>query len=68
VLCVGTNESAIEDAARELIEMLLFDSLQHARADLGDVRNVVKREFLTFPRLAEFVSEITHSGKDPSLY
>jgi hypothetical protein len=68
VLGVGADESAIENAAREFIELFLFDGLQHAPADLGDVRNVVEREFLTFPRLPEFVSEITHSGKDPSLY
>jgi len=60
VLGVGANESAIEDAAREMIELLLFDGLQHARADLGDIGNVVERELFVLACLAEFVSELAH--------
>jgi hypothetical protein len=60
VLGVGANEPAIEDAAREMIELLLFDGLQHARADLGDIGNVVERELFVLACLAEFVSELAH--------
>jgi len=62
MLGVGADESLVEDAARQQIEVLFFDSLQHARADLGDVGNVIEREFFLLTRLAEFVSEFAHSG------
>jgi hypothetical protein len=60
VLGVSADESAIENTARELIELLLFNRLQHSRADLGDVGNVVEREFLSLARLAELVAELAH--------
>jgi hypothetical protein len=60
VFGVGADESFVEDSARELIEVFLFDGLQHAGADLGDVRNVIEREFLFLARLAEFVAEFAH--------
>ena len=60
VLGVSADESAIENTSRELIELLLFNRLQHSRADLGDVGNVVEREFLSLPRPAEFISELAH--------
>jgi len=60
VLGVSADESAIKNTARELIKLLLFNGLQHSRADLGDVGNVVEREFLPLPRPAEFFSELAH--------
>ena len=60
VLGVSADESAIEDATWELIELLLFNGLQHSRADLCYVGNVVEREFFSLPRLKEFVSELAH--------
>ena len=63
MLGVGANESFVEDATGELVEVLLFDGLEHARADLGDVGNVIEREFLLLARHAEFVAELAH--RDP---
>ena len=41
---IGANESFIKDAAGKLIEVFVFDGFEHARADLGDVGNVIERE------------------------
>lgn len=60
MLGVGANESFIEDAARKLIEILFFDGLEHARTDLDDIGNVIKRKFFRLARLAEFVPELAH--------
>ena len=60
VLGVGTNESFIKDAAGKLIEVFFFDGLEHARADLGDVGNLVEREFFFLARVTKFVSEVAH--------
>ena len=59
VLGVGANESLVEDAARKLIEVFLFDGLEHARADLGDVGNVIERELFLLASVAEFVAEFS---------
>ena len=61
VLGVGANESLVEDAARKLIEVFVFDGLEHARADLGDVGNVIERELFLLASVAEFVAEFSHS-------
>src|SRR6516225_12118992 len=60
---IGADESAIEHSARELIELLFLDGLQHAPVDLGDAGNVVERELFYLARFAEFVSEFTHDGR-----
>jgi len=60
MLGVGANESFIEDAAGKLIEVFLFDGLEHAGADLGYVGDVIEREIFFLARLAEFVSELAH--------
>lgn len=60
MLGVGPNESFIEDAAGKLIEVFLFDGLEHAGADLGNVGDVIEREIFFLARLAEFVSELAH--------
>ena len=60
MLGIGANKSLIEDAAGKLIEVLFFDGAQHAHPDLGDVGNVIEREFFFLARFAEFVSEFAH--------
>jgi len=60
VLGVGADESFVEYAAGQLIEVLFFDGLQHARTDLRDVRHVIERELFFLARLAKFVSELSH--------
>jgi len=60
LLGVGANESLVEDASGELVEVFIFDCLQHARADLGDIGNVIKREFLALASLAKLVAEAAH--------
>lgn len=61
VLRVGAHESFIEDATRKLLEVLLLDRLQHARADLDDAGDVIERELLLFARFAKLVSELAHT-------
>lgn len=60
MLGVGANKSLVENAAGKLIEVFFFDGAQHAHADLGDVGNVIEREFSLLARFAEFVSEFAH--------
>ena len=60
MLGVGADEALVEDAAGKLVEVLFLDGLQHARADLGDVGNVIQREILVLACRAEFVSELAH--------
>jgi hypothetical protein len=62
VLGVGANESFIEDAAGKQIEVLLLDSLQHARADFGGLGNFFERDVLGLARFAEFVAELAHGS------
>jgi hypothetical protein len=62
MLGVGADETLVEDATGEEVEVLLFDGLEHARADLGDVGDVIVREFFLLARLAEFVAEFAHVG------
>ena len=66
VLGVSADESAIEHASGQLIELFLFDSLQHARADFCDVGNIVERELFFLACFAKFVSELAHVGQNPS--
>lgn len=60
VLGVGANESFIEYATGELVEVFFFDGAKHARRDLDDVGDVVEREFFALACLAKFVSEVAH--------
>ena len=60
-LGVGANESFVEDAAGEPVEVFLFDGLEHARADFGDLGSVIERDGLLLARFAEFVAELAHA-------
>ncbi len=42
VLGVGAHESFVEDAPRQQIELLIFEGLQQARANLGGLSNFVE--------------------------
>jgi len=66
MLGIGADESLVEDAAGQSIEVFFFNRLQHARADLGDVGNVVQRELFLLSRFAEFISELSHWRRNPS--
>ena len=67
MLCIGADESFVEDSAGKHIEVFFFDGLKHARADLGDVRHVIEREILALARLAKFVSEFAHGPCEANL-
>lgn len=58
---VGADESFIKDTAGKLIEAFVFDGFEHARADLGDVGNVIERVATPLALFAELVSEGSHS-------
>ena len=60
MLGVGANESLVEDAAWELVKVLLLDGLQHAGTDFGDVGNVLQRDVFFLACGAKFVSECAH--------
>ena len=62
MLGIGANESLVEYAAGKLVEMFFFDGLEHARADFGDVGDVIVRELFLLARFAEFVAEFAHDG------
>jgi uncharacterized protein (DUF2164 family) len=62
MLGVGAYESLVEYTAGELVEVFFFDGLEHARADLSDVGNVIEREVFLLARFAEFVAEFAHDG------
>jgi len=70
VLGIGADEAFIEDAARKIVEMFFLDGAQHAGADLGDVGNVVEREFFLLAGLAKLFSEFAHGvrrGRDGNI-
>jgi hypothetical protein len=60
MLGIGADESFVEDAAGKLVEVFFFDGAKHARADFGDVGNVIERDVFFLARFAEFVAELTH--------
>ncbi len=60
VLGVCADKSFIEDSAGKQVEVFLFDRLQHARADLGYIGNVVEREFSLLARFTEFFAKLAH--------
>lgn len=62
MLGVGADEAFVEHTAGELIEVLFLDSFEHARADLGDVGDVIEREAAPLALCPEFVAERTHCG------
>lgn len=56
---VSADESFVKDATGKVFEVFLFDRAKHARADLGDIGNIVQREFLLLARVTKFVAEIS---------
>ena len=51
----------------EIMGLTALLLLQHARADLSDIGNVIEREFFGLARFAEFCSELTHETSRPIL-
>lgn len=62
---VGADESFIEDAAGELIEVFVFEGAQHAGADFGGVGDGIEREAALLALLAKFFSERSQ-GRAPA--
>ncbi len=70
-LGIGADESFIENAPGQRVEAFLFDGLQHARADFGDVGNVIQRKAAPVALFAKFLSECSHprtpaAGQEPA--
>ncbi len=57
---VGADETFVEDAAGELIEMLVLDGAEHAGADLRSGGDGVERDAATLTLLTKFFSEGAH--------
>ena len=60
---VGANESLIEDASGQLVELILLQRLQHAGADFGGDGNLLQRDFA----LLAFLSQLFAKGGQTSL-
>lgn len=54
---VGADETFVEDAAGELVEVLFFEGTQHASADFGGFGDGIKPDALLLALLAKFFSE-----------
>src|ERR1700757_2368795 len=67
MLGIGADESLVENTAGALIGVFFFDSLQHARTDLGDVGDGIERDVFLLARLAEFFAEFAHSARQGKL-
>jgi hypothetical protein len=62
VLGVCADESLIKDAAWKLIKLLRLNSLEHARIDFCNVRDLIERETFPFALCTELVTESSHHG------
>jgi hypothetical protein len=51
---VGAHETFIEDSAGKLVEVFVFESTQHARADFCGVRDGIEREATLLALFAKF--------------
>jgi hypothetical protein len=58
---VGADETFIEDAARELVKVFVFEGTQHAGADFCGLGDGVEIESALFALFAKFFSERSHS-------
>lgn len=56
---VGAHKSFVEDAAGELVEVLVLKGAQHASADFGGVGDGIEPDALLLALLAKFFSECT---------
>jgi hypothetical protein len=57
---VGADETFVEDAARELVEVFIFECAQHADADFRGIGDGVELEPALLALLAKFFSEDSH--------
>jgi len=57
---VGADETFIEDAAGELVEVFVFEGAQHAGADFRGVGDGIEFDAAQLPLLAKFFSEGAH--------
>ena len=60
---IGADEALVEDAPRQLVELILFQRLQHARPDFGGAGNLLQRDFALFALQLQFFAK----GRQPSL-
>lgn len=67
ILGVSADEAFVEDAAGELVEVLLFDGAEHAGADLGGVGNILELDALPLALFTEFVAELSHAAPQSDL-
>ena len=56
---VGAHETLVEDAAGELVEVLVLEGTQHAGADFGGVGDGIETDALLLALFAKFFSECT---------
>ena len=70
IASVGADKTLIEDAAGKLLEVFVFESLQHAGANLRSERDVLECDALFFPFLFEPRAKGRHSvlGRPTSIY
>jgi hypothetical protein len=54
---VGADEAFVENAPGQLGELVFFERLKHARADLGRRRNLVESDFALLALKLQFFPE-----------
>src|SRR5260370_3867278 len=60
---IGADEALVEDAPRQLVELILFQRLQHARPDFGGTGNLLQRDLALLALQLQFFAK----GRQPCL-
>ena len=60
---IGADKALVEDASRQLVELIFFQGPQHARPDLGGVGNLLQCDLALFALLFQFFAK----GRQTSL-
>ena len=60
---VGADEALVEDASGQLVELILFQRLQHAGPDLGGGGNLLQCDFALLALQFQFFAK----GRQPNL-
>ena len=60
---IGADKALVEDASRQLVELIFLQRLQHAGADLSGAGNLLQGDLALFAFLFQFFAK----GRQPSL-
>jgi hypothetical protein len=54
---ISSDKASVEDAPRQLVEVILFQCLEHADSDLGGDGNLLQRDLALFALLFQFCTK-----------